>query len=110
MRTVIWAGGFGTRLSEEIGDKPILWHIMKIYSTYGLNDFNICLDFKVCIIKKYFSNYWFYMSDVTFNMRKNKMEVHQNGTKQRSQAHSGSRNSVSSKDSRNRGDFSEFIF
>jgi glucose-1-phosphate cytidylyltransferase len=64
----------------EIGDKPILWHIMKIYSAYGHNDFIICLGYKGYIIKEYFSNYWLYMSDVTFHLRKNKMEVHQNET------------------------------
>jgi glucose-1-phosphate cytidylyltransferase len=90
MKAVILAGGFGTRLSEEtgvkpepmieIGDKPILWHIMKIYSAAGINDFIIRLGYKVYIIKEYFSNYWLYRSDVTFNFRKNKMEVHQNRT------------------------------
>jgi len=90
MKVVILAGGYGTRLSEEtvvkpkpmveIGDKPILWHIMKIYSAHGINDFIICLGYKGYIIKEYFANYLLYMSDVTFNLRKNKMEVHQNGT------------------------------
>jgi len=90
MKVVILAGGYGTRLSEEttvkpkpmveIGDRPILWHIMKIYSAYGINDFIICLGYKGYIIKEYFANYLLYMSDVTFNLRKNKMEVHQNGT------------------------------
>lgn len=90
MKAVILAGGFGTRLSEEtgvkpkpmveIGDRPILWHIMKIYSAYGINDFIICLGYKGYIIKEYFATYYVHMSDVTFDLRKNKMEVHQNGT------------------------------
>jgi len=90
MKAVILAGGYGTRLSEEtvvkpkpmveIGDKPILWHIMKIYAAHGINDFIICLGYKGYIIKEYFANYLLYMSDVTFDLRKNKMEVHQNGT------------------------------
>jgi len=88
MKVVILAGGLGTRLSEEtglrpkpmveIGGKPILWHIMKIYSKYGFNDFVICLGFKGYIVKEYFSNYFLHMSDVTFDMRSNSMEVHQN--------------------------------
>ncbi|GAB7027047.1 glucose-1-phosphate cytidylyltransferase [Geotalea toluenoxydans] len=87
MKVVILAGGLGTRLSEEtslrpkpmveIGGKPILWHIMKIYSHYGFNDFIICLGFKGYMIKEYFSNYFLHMSDVTFDMRNNSMEVHQ---------------------------------
>ncbi len=87
MKVVILAGGLGTRLSEEttvrpkpmveIGGKPILWHIMKIYSHYGFNEFVICLGFKGYMIKEYFSNYFLHMSDVTFDMRKNTMEVHQ---------------------------------
>src|SRR5512137_2903840 len=87
MKVVILAGGLGTRLSEEtvtrpkpmveIGGKPILWHIMKIYSHYGFNDFVICLGFKGYVIKEYFSNYFLHMSDVTFDMSSNKMEVHQ---------------------------------
>ena len=90
MKTVILAGGYGTRISEEtmvkpkpmveIGDKPMLWHIMKIYAAHGINDFIICLGYKGNIIKEYFANYLLYMSDVTFDLRKNKMEVHQNGT------------------------------
>lgn len=82
------AGGYGTRLSEEtqvrpkpmveIGNKPILWHIMKIYSHYGVNEFIICCGYKGEIIKEYFSNYFLYRSDVTFNMQKNEMEVHDN--------------------------------
>lgn len=87
MKVVILAGGLGTRLSEEtslrpkpmveIGGKPILWHIMKIYSHYGFNDFVICLGFKGYMIKEYFSNYFLHMSDVTFDMTTNSMEVHQ---------------------------------
>ena len=87
MKVVILAGGLGTRLSEEtvlrpkpmveIGGKPILWHIMKIYSHYGFNDFIICLGFKGYMIKEYFSNYFLHMSDVTFDMTTNSMEVHQ---------------------------------
>jgi glucose-1-phosphate cytidylyltransferase len=88
MKAVILAGGLGTRLSEEtehkpkpmveIGGKPILWHIMKLYSFYGLNDFIICLGYKGYMIKEYFANYFLHMSDVTFDMANNKMEVHQN--------------------------------
>ena len=87
MKVVILAGGFGTRISEEshlkpkpmieLGEKPILWHIMKIYSHFGFNDFVICLGFKGYMIKEYFSNYFLHMSDVTFDMRTNAMEVHQ---------------------------------
>jgi glucose-1-phosphate cytidylyltransferase len=87
MKVVILAGGLGTRISEEtstrpkpmveIGGKPILWHIMKIYSHYGYNEFIICLGFKGYIIKEYFSNYFLHMSDVTFDMKNNSMEVHQ---------------------------------
>ncbi|EHL22752.1 nucleotidyl transferase [Acidovorax sp. NO-1] len=87
MKTVILAGGLGSRISEEshlrpkpmieIGGKPILWHIMKMYSHYGINDFVICLGYKGYIIKEYFSNYFLHMSDVTFSMRENKMEIHQ---------------------------------
>ena len=90
MKVVILAGGYGTRLSEEtvvkpkpmveIGDKPILWHIMKIYSAAGINDFIICLGYKGYIIKEYFANYWLRKSDVTFDMRNNKTEIHQNGS------------------------------
>jgi glucose-1-phosphate cytidylyltransferase len=90
MKVVILAGGYGTRISEEsntkpkpmieIGGKPILWHIMKIYSAYGHNEFIICCGYKGHIIKDYFANYFLYESDVTFDLRKNKMEVHQNGT------------------------------
>ena len=87
MKAVILAGGFGTRISEEthlkpkpmieIGSKPILWHIMKIYSAYGVNDFIICCGYKGYIIKEYFANYFLHMSDVTFDMQHNQMEVHQ---------------------------------
>ena len=87
MKCVILAGGLGTRISEEshlkpkpmieIGGKPILWHIMKIYSYYGINEFIICLGYKGYIIKEYFANYFLHMSDVTFDMINNKMEVHQ---------------------------------
>ena len=86
MKAVILAGGYGTRISEEthlkpkpmieIGGKPILWHIMKSYSWYGVNDFVICLGYKGYLIKEYFANYFLHMSDVTFDMQKNKMEVH----------------------------------
>ena len=89
MKAVILAGGYGTRLSEEtgvkpkpmveIGDKPILWHIMKIYSAAGVDDFIICLGYKGYVIKEYFATYSIHMSDVTFDMRKNKTEIHQNG-------------------------------
>lgn len=90
MKVVILAGGYGTRLSEEtvikpkpmveIGDKPILWHIMKIYSSYGINDFIICLGYKGYIIKQFFASYSLYMSDVTFDLRRNDVKVHQNAT------------------------------
>ncbi|WP_066377764.1 MULTISPECIES: glucose-1-phosphate cytidylyltransferase [unclassified Anabaena] len=86
MKAVILAGGLGTRLSEEtsirpkpmveIGGKPILWHIMKIYSSHGINDFIICCGYKGYIIKEYFANYFLYMSDVTFDMRFNQMNIH----------------------------------
>src|SRR3989338_847224 len=86
MKAVILAGGLGTRLSEEtaikpkpmveIGGKPILWHIMKHYSAHGIHDFVICCGYKGYVIKEYFANYFLHMSDVTFNMRENKMEVH----------------------------------
>ena len=88
MKVVILAGGLGTRLSEEtaarpkpmveIGERPILWHIMKSYSHYGFSDFVVCLGYKGYMIKEYFSNYFLHMSDVTFDMRDNSMEVHQN--------------------------------
>jgi len=86
MKAVILAGGLGTRLSEEtstkpkpmveIGGMPILWHIMKIYSSHGINDFIICLGYKGYIIKEYFKNYSLHMSDITFNMEDNSIEVH----------------------------------
>ena len=88
MKVVILAGGLGTRLSEEtsarpkpmveIGERPILWHIMKSYSHYGFSDFVVCLGYKGYVIKEYFSNYFLHMSDVTFDMRDNSMTVHQN--------------------------------
>ena len=87
MKAVILAGGLGTRISEEthlrpkpmieIGGKPILWHILKMYSSYGVNDFIICCGYKGYIIKEYFANYFLHMSDVTFDMSSNQMEVHQ---------------------------------
>ncbi|MEW6006207.1 MAG: glucose-1-phosphate cytidylyltransferase [Stygiobacter sp.] len=90
MKVVILAGGFGTRLSEEtsikpkpmveIGDKPILWHIMKIYSHYGYNEFIICLGYKGFLIKEYFANYYLHQSDVTFDLKNNSMEIHHNNS------------------------------
>ena len=87
MKAVILAGGLGTRISEEtstrpkpmvdIGGKPVLWHILKTYSTHGINDFIICCGYKGYVIKEYFANYFLHMSDVTFDMVNNKMEVHQ---------------------------------
>lgn len=87
MKAVILAGGYGTRISEEtglkpkpmveIGGKPILWHIMKIYSFHGIHDFIICCGYKGYLIKEYFANYFLHMSDVTFDMMNNRMEVHQ---------------------------------
>jgi len=87
LKAIILAGGLGTRISEEshlrpkpmieIGGKPILWHIMKMYSQHGINDFVICLGYKGYVIKEYFSNYFLHMSDVTFHLRENKMEIHQ---------------------------------
>jgi len=87
MKVVLLAGGLGTRLSEEtvlkpkpmveIGGKPILWHIMKIYSSYGYNDFIICLGYKGYIIKEYFANYFLHLSDVTIDIANNKIETHQ---------------------------------
>lgn len=87
MKAVILAGGLGTRLSEEtiikpkpmveIGGKPILWHIMKMYSAHGINDFIICCGYKGYVIKEYFANYFLHMSDVTFHMAENRMEVHE---------------------------------
>jgi glucose-1-phosphate cytidylyltransferase len=88
MKAVILAGGLGSRISEEtavrpkpmveIGGKPILWHIMKTYSFYGIKEFIICLGYKGYMIKEYFANYFLHMSDVTFDMTNNRMEVHQN--------------------------------
>ncbi|ODV41892.1 glucose-1-phosphate cytidylyltransferase [Cupriavidus sp. UYMMa02A] len=87
MKAVILAGGLGTRISEEshlrpkpmieIGGKPVLWHIMKTYSHYGINDFVICLGYKGYVVKEYFANYFLHMSDVTFDLKHNRMEVHQ---------------------------------
>lgn len=87
MKAIILAGGLGTRLSEEtyikpkpmveIGSRPILWHIMNIYSAHGINDFIICCGFKAFMIKQYFANYFLYTSDVTFDIKNNKMEIHQ---------------------------------
>ncbi|BBL74477.1 glucose-1-phosphate cytidylyltransferase [Methylomagnum ishizawai] len=86
MKAVILAGGLGTRISEEshlqpkpmiaIGGKPILWHIMKVYSSHGINDFIICLGYKGYLIKDYFANYFLHMSDVTFDVAENRMEIH----------------------------------
>ncbi|MEI8294336.1 MAG: glucose-1-phosphate cytidylyltransferase [bacterium] len=87
MKAVILAGGLGTRISEEthlkpkpmieVGGKPILWHILKIYSAHGINDFLICVGYKGYVIKEYFANYFLHMSDVTFDIQNNQMEVHQ---------------------------------
>lgn len=87
MKAVILAGGMGTRLSEEtgvrpkpmveIGGRPILWHILKVYSHHGINEFVICCGYKGYLIKEYFANYFIHMSDVTFDMRENRMQVHQ---------------------------------
>lgn len=86
MKAVLLAGGLGTRLSEEtgsrpkpmidIGGKPILWHIMKMYSSHGINDFIICCGYKGYVIKEYFANYFLHQSDVTFSMQENRMDVH----------------------------------
>lgn len=88
MKVVLLAGGLGSRISEEshlrpkpmieIGGRPILWHIMKIYSKYGLNDFVICCSYKSYVIKEYFANYFLHLSDVTFDLKNNQMEVHHN--------------------------------
>lgn len=88
MKAIILAGGLGSRLSEEtdvkpkpmveIGGKPILWHVMKIYSAHGINDFIICLGYKGYVIKEYFANYFLHTSDVTFDMQNNNMTVHHN--------------------------------
>lgn len=87
MKAVLLAGGLGTRISEEtylkpkpmieIGGKPILWHIMKIYSQHGINDFVICCGYKGYVIKEYFANYFLHMSDITFDMANNQMQIHQ---------------------------------
>ncbi|MFO1420860.1 MAG: glucose-1-phosphate cytidylyltransferase [Candidatus Competibacteraceae bacterium] len=87
MKAIILAGGLGTRISEEshlkpkpmidIGGKPIIWHVMKVYSCHGINDFLICLGYKGYLIKEYFANYFLHMSDVTFDMRNNQMHVHE---------------------------------
>src|SRR4030042_186350 len=89
MKAIILAGGLGTRLSEEttvrpkpmveIGGKPILWHIMKIYSAHAINEFIICCGYKGFLIKEYFSKYFLHMSDITFDLKRNSMEVHNNG-------------------------------
>jgi len=88
MKAVILAGGYGTRISEEshlrpkpmieIGGRPVLWHIMKTYSSYGVNDFVICCGYKGYMIKEYFANYFLHVSDVTFDIASNRMEVHEN--------------------------------
>jgi len=87
MKAVILAGGLGTRISEEthtkpkpmveVGGRPILWHILKMYSAHGINDFIICCGYKGYLIKEYFANYFLHMSDVTFDMSNNRMEVHE---------------------------------
>ena len=87
MKAVILAGGLGTRISEEthlkpkpmieIGGRPILWHIMKTYSAHGVNEFVVCCGYKGYLIKEYFANYFLHMSDITFDMAKNSMEVHE---------------------------------
>jgi glucose-1-phosphate cytidylyltransferase len=90
LKTVILAGGLGTRLSEEtivrpkpmveLGGRPILWHIMKLYSHYGIHDFVVCLGYKGYAIKEYFANYFLHSSDVTINLRSNELKVHQNSS------------------------------
>jgi glucose-1-phosphate cytidylyltransferase len=87
MKAVILAGGLGTRISEEtrvrpkpmveIGGRPLLWHLMKLYSAHGIREFVICLGYKGYVVKEYFANYFLHMSDVTFDMRDNRMEVHE---------------------------------
>jgi glucose-1-phosphate cytidylyltransferase len=89
VKAVILAGGLGTRLSEEtaakpkpmieIGAKPLLWHIMKIYSAHGIDEFVVCLGYRGYLIKEYFANYYLHMGDVTFDLKDNRMEVHQSG-------------------------------
>jgi glucose-1-phosphate cytidylyltransferase len=93
MKAIILAGGLGTRISEEtsvrpkpmveVGGKPVLWHIMKIYSAHGIHDFVICCGYKGYVIKEYFANYFLHMSDITFDMQNNKMEVHQRNAEPR---------------------------
>src|ERR1700733_11019611 len=88
MKAVILAGGMGTRVSEEttlrpkpmieIGGKPVLWHIMKMYSAHGINDFVVCLGYRGYVIKEFFANYGLHMSDVTFDMRLGEMKIHRN--------------------------------
>ncbi len=88
MKAVLLAGGLGTRISEEsvlkpkpmieIGGKPILWHIMKMYAAHGVNEFVICCGYKAYVIKEYFANYFIHNSDITFDVKNNKMEIHQN--------------------------------
>src|SRR5918999_2817068 len=90
MKAVILAGGLGSRISEEtevrpkpmieIGHKPILWHIMKIYAAHGITDFVVCLGYKGYVIKEYFANYWLHTCDVTFDLAGNSVEVHQTST------------------------------
>jgi glucose-1-phosphate cytidylyltransferase len=89
MKAVILAGGFGTRISEEsaikpkpmidVGHRPILWHIMKIYSAHGINDFVVCCGYKAHVIKQYFADYFLFNADMTFDLKNNKMEVHSSG-------------------------------
>jgi glucose-1-phosphate cytidylyltransferase len=90
MKVVILAGGLGTRMSEEtdlrpkpmveIGGKPVLWHIMNIYSHYGFNEFIICLGYKGYIVKEYFANYFLHQSDVTIDLSNNQMQIHKSAT------------------------------
>ncbi|MEM7033014.1 MAG: sugar phosphate nucleotidyltransferase, partial [Chloroflexota bacterium] len=87
MKAVIFAGGFGTRISEEsstrpkpmveIGGYPIMWHVMKLYSAHGINEFIICCGYKGYVIKEYFANYFLHRSDITFNLKYNRMDIHQ---------------------------------
>ena len=90
MKAVILAGGLGSRLSEEtvvkpkpmveIGHRPILWHIMKLYTAHGINEFVVCLGYKGYVIKEYFANYWLHASDVTFDLAANEVDVHESST------------------------------
>ena len=90
MKVILLAGGLGTRISEEtstkpkpmveIGGKPILWHIMKMYSHHGVNEFIICAGYKGYVIKEYFANYFLHMSNITFDMTNNEMKVHENNS------------------------------